>query len=153
MQTQISSLLNIASTHVEQLVLVSGGGWEIRTELLQAVASKLNFKYTAIGLPFAKELLGQSPTHRPLFISEMIEKLVQVANQGLALDQIEILFDPELHIDPLRFVRTLSHGHLILLSWPGIYKSSRLIYAEPDHPEYRVYQVSDTLVYTLENII
>lgn len=148
---QISSLLNMAGTHVEQLVLVSGGTWETRTGLLQAAASEFGLKYADIGLPLAKELLNQSPTNRTLFLSGMIEKLVHEANQGLALDKIEILFDPELHIDPFQFVCNLSHGHLILLAWPGIYESSRLIYAEPDHPEYRVYQTSDTIVYALEN--
>ena len=73
--------------------------------------------------------------------------------QGIALDQIEILFDPELQIDPFRFIRTLSHSQLILLSWPGTCDPSRLIYARPGHPEYRVSPIGDTLIYSLENAV
>jgi hypothetical protein len=149
--TQISSLLDVARNHVEQLVLVTGGDWTARTELLQAMTSHGGFEYAAISLPFAKALLGQPPSQRPLLASEMVETLVQAAHTGITLDQIDILFDPELHLDPLRLVRTLSHHRLILLSWPGTFTQSRLIYGEPDQPEYRVYQAGDTLVYSLEN--
>jgi hypothetical protein len=147
----VSSLLDIARRHVEQLVLVSGGDWQARSALLQALASEQGLKYISIGLPLAEALLGQSPFQRPLFAVETIEKLAINPGSGIALDHIEILFDPDLHTDPLRLAQSLAHRQLILLSWPGQYQSPRLLYAEPGHPEFRAYHAGDTLIYSLEN--
>ena len=62
---QVASLLEVARAHVEQLVLVTGGHWQARSELLQHIASAQGLKYLALGLPLAKLLLEQSPRQRP----------------------------------------------------------------------------------------
>ncbi|MBN2550197.1 MAG: BREX-3 system P-loop-containing protein BrxF [Anaerolineales bacterium] len=150
--TQITPLLRTAQGHVEQLVLLCGGSWQERTALLQMVAGSQGMAYTALGLPLAETLLTQPPRQRPLLAEDTVERLAAEAAAGLALDHIEILFDPELHIDPLRLAQALSRRRTVLLSWPGAYTPPRLTYAQPDHAEYRLYQVSGLLIYTLENL-
>jgi len=149
---RIMSLITLARNHAEQLILVCDGGWQDRSMVLQEVASEQGLVYTAIGLPFAKALLGQSPRDRSLSAIEMLDNLSSSSSAGLALDHIEILFEPDLHIDPLRSVQALALRHLVLLSWPGKHSSGRLSYAEPEHLEYRTYPVDNILVYSLENL-
>jgi hypothetical protein len=150
---QITPLLITVLRHVEQLVVLTGGSWEVRTALMQSVAQVNSLTYYALGLPLAHTLLSQPPRQRPLFTLEMIQHAVESAVNGLALDQIEILFDPDLHIDPLHLAQSLSRRRLVLLSWPGKYQPGRLTYAEPNHFEYRTYQLTDELVYSLETSI
>jgi hypothetical protein len=148
---QISQILALARSHVEQLVLVCGGSWQDRRALLQIIATEHGLTYTTIGLRFAKALLGQPPRERSLAVMEMLENLSSTADPGLALDNIEILFDPELHLDPLRAVQSLARRRLVLLSWPGERLTTKLVYARPDHSEYRTYPIDNLLVYSLEN--
>ncbi len=149
---QITPLLTLARTHVEQLVLVCGRSWRDRSALLQVIASDQDLAYIPIGLPFAKALSGQPPRERSLSAMEMLDNLLSSAGLGLALDHIEILFDPELHLDPLRAVQSLARRRLVLLSWPGEFLTTKLIYARPDHPEYRTYPTENLLVYSLEKL-
>lgn len=150
--SRIVPFLISARSHVEQLVLACGATWQDRSALLQTIAADQGFIYTAIGLPFAKTLIGQTPGERALSVMEMLDNLVPSAGPGIALDKIEILFDPDLRMDPIRAIQRLAHRQLILLSWPGKYDGSRLIYAWVDHAEYRTYPASDMLVYSLETL-
>jgi hypothetical protein len=62
------------------------------------------------------------------------------------LDNIEILFDPVLHHDPLKLLLALSRNRTVAVSWNGVISEDHLGYAEPRHPEYRRYLVKDFLV-------
>jgi len=149
---RILSLMTIARSHAEQLILICGGTWQDRSAILQAIAADQGLVYTAIGLPFAKALLGQPPRERPLSVLEMLDNLSSSTSSGLALDHIEILFDPELQLDPLRAILSLARRQLVLLSWPGEYSTARLVYARPEYSEYRTYPADDMMVYSLENL-
>jgi hypothetical protein len=35
-------------------------------------------------------------------------------------------------------------------SWNGVYEKNKLIYAEPDHPEYKIYDSEDTLIICMD---
>lgn len=149
---RIKPLLTSARSHVEQLVVLCGGNWLERSALLQQIATDYGLFYAPIGQSFAKALLGQLPRERPVFVMEMLDNLVSSTEVGISLDRIEILFDPELRTDPLRSVQSLARRRLVLLSWPGEYTPTRLIYAKPDHIEYRTYPVGNMLIYSLENL-
>ena len=89
------------------------------------------------------------------------------------LDNIEILFDVSLKQDPLRLLQGLSRNTTVVVAWSGeiraegqglktesevdsnsslITQSSSLylIYATPDHPEFRRYPIRDFLVVSPE---
>jgi hypothetical protein len=80
----------------------------------------------------------------------MYTLLASHSEGGIALDHIEILFDPALHTDPLRLLQTHARSRLILASWPGRYDHNRLTYAEPSHAEYFSRTVNGLLTYSLE---
>ena len=56
-------------------------------------------------------------------------------NQAL-LDKIEVLFQPELHVDVLARLRQLSRQRTLVVVWPGEWSSGTLTYASREHPEY-----------------
>ena len=64
----------------------------------------------------------------------------------LILDNLEILFDSSLQLDPLRLLQLVSRNQTVVASWSGMLNESLLTYAEPDHPEYKLYRDVDVLV-------
>ena len=57
----------------------------------------------------------------------------------LLLDNIELLFERGLEINPLDLIKRLAHAKRVVAVWPGELRGSRLYYAEMTHPEYRDY--------------
>jgi hypothetical protein len=64
----------------------------------------------------------------------------------VVLDNIEILFDKDLKQDPLRLLQGISRNRSVVASWNGTVSGSKLLYAEAGHPEYRSYDLEDTLI-------
>ena len=57
----------------------------------------------------------------------------------LLLDNIELLFDQSLKLDPLDQLKRHAHAKRVVASWPGVLRDGRLSYAEMGHPEYQDY--------------
>ena len=66
------------------------------------------------------------------------------------MDNLELLFSPDLAQDPLRLLQGLARNRTIVASWPGFMRGAQLIYAEPSHPEYRRYPELDVLWLSLQ---
>jgi hypothetical protein len=54
----------------------------------------------------------------------------------VVLNNIEVLFLPELRVDLLAQLRHLARNRTIVVAWPGRWSAGTLIYAEPEHPEH-----------------
>jgi len=67
----------------------------------------------------------------------------------IALDNIELLFDPALHQDPLACLQGLSRNKTLIAAWGGTFVKNALTYAEPGHPEYRRYERPDVTAIVL----
>ncbi len=67
------------------------------------------------------------------------------ATAVVVLDNLEILFDPALKLDPLKLLQGISRNRTIVASWNGSYVEGTLTYAKPDHPEYRSYRELDAI--------
>ena len=55
------------------------------------------------------------------------------------LDNLEVLFEPSLKINPLDLIKRLAHARSVVAVWPGELRDDRLVYARLGHPEYRDY--------------
>jgi hypothetical protein len=74
-----------------------------------------------------------------------------MAEPTLALDNIELLFDPGLHQNPLGLLKELSRNKSLVVAWGGAYYEEHqiLTYAEPGHPEYQKYERPEVPVLTM----
>jgi hypothetical protein len=150
-QYQIKKLVETVRNHYYQLVLLMGGNWRERSFLLKEFAKYNNFEYIALSLPLSKSLLERPLQDRPMVLADHLNTLLaHYANSGIALDHIEILFDPALQTDPLRLIQMQARYRVIIASWPGVYDRDRLIYAEPGHPEHYSKTVKRLLTYHFE---
>ena len=64
----------------------------------------------------------------------------------MVLDNLEMLFDSTLKLDPIACLKQASRNRTIIASFPGVIDDGQLIYAEPSHAEYRRFPTDDLLI-------
>ncbi len=123
------------------LVAPSGAG---KTEVLDAVCSTLSASAINVNLELSKSMLDLTTKQRALRAPSILSGIVEKTRGEIALlDNLEVLFDLSLHLDPLRLLKDLSRSRTVVASWNGSINERGLSYGEPDHPEYRLYGPSD----------
>ncbi|MFN2218648.1 MAG: BREX-3 system P-loop-containing protein BrxF, partial [Anaerolineae bacterium] len=74
------------------------------------------------------------------------EENVEPGSGTVLLDNIELLFDASLALDPLRLLEEISRNWTLVVAWPGQVEGGWLLYARPGHPEYKRYPVGDLMI-------
>jgi hypothetical protein len=86
----------------------------------------------------------------PRLLSEIVES---VANNVVLLDNIEVLFDVSLKQNPFVLLQGLSRNKTVVAALSGSVEGENIIYATPDHNEYRRHTSRDFLVVRPEVIV
>jgi ATPase family associated with various cellular activities (AAA) len=148
---QIIHKIDQAGQFYYRLILVVAPGGMGKTMALREVARQKEFKYTNVNLELSQRLLGLTERQRSLQVFRLLNEIVEEhATQVVLFDNIELLFDTSLKQDPLRLLQGISRNRTVVASWNGSVENEHLIYAQPDHPEYRRYPTTDLLVIGVE---
>jgi len=131
-------------------ILVGGGTWKQRTQVMKAIAEVKSIYCLSLGFALSKALKPVRPTWRRLQVTDMDRTLATPPEnsnmKGCVMDQIETLFLPDLGVNVLSLLRRIAREQLLVASWPGHRKYQQLIYAELGHPEYQ-YGTNDGIIY------
>lgn len=103
-----------------------------------------------IGLTLSERLLSLSGHERKDTIIPILRDLLG-DHRALILDNIELLFLPNLEVDVPALMVSLARNRILCITWPGQIRAGQLIYADPSHPEYVSYDYAkyvDTYVIT-----
>ncbi len=138
--------IEAANERYFRLILLVGEHGSGKTRVLQHLAEESDFDLINLNLELSRQLLDVLPRRRPMHVQRSIDDIVSDSQVIVILDNIEILFDTDLKQDPLRLLQGLSRNRTVVASWSGTYSGVRLVHAEPDHPEYRVYDAVDALI-------
>ena len=130
------------------LVAPAGSG---KTAVLLDVHKRTSAPYINVNLELSRRMLDLTERQRALQIPRLLLDIVGEAPVVL-LDNIEILFDISLMLDTLRLLQGLSRNRTVVAAWSGSIIGENLVYAAPDHPEYKRYPVQDLLVVSPEAI-
>ena len=126
------------------LVAPAGAG---KTAALQDVHERAGAPLVNVNLELSLALLDLTERQRALHLPRLLAEIVAAsAADVVLLDNIEILFDASLKQDPLRLLQGLSRNTTVVAAWAGTIAGGHMVYATPDHPEYRRYPVRDFLV-------
>lgn len=141
LSSNIEHQIEQASRLYHRLVLVVGAHHTGKTTTLQALAAKHDWPILNVNLALAERLLELTVRQRALRVARILSDLLaeQTADVVL-LDNLEMLFHPDLQQDPLRLLQSLSRNRTLVATWRGLYDSRALVYATPDHPEYRRFE-------------
>jgi hypothetical protein len=134
-----------------RLILVVAPSEMGKTKAFREIAKRREFGYTNINLELSQRLMSLTQRQRSLQVFRLLNEIVEKSGtQVVLLDNIELLFDPSLKQDPLRLLQGISRNRTVVASWNGSIEHDHLIYAQPDHPEYRRYPATGLLVIGVE---
>jgi hypothetical protein len=135
------------------LVLIVSADEVKLSGVLHGVAVQREYPVLNMGMKLSETLVGVPEAWRALNAGGAVRDLVtQSAGTStvLAVDNINILFDPALSLNPLDLLTGISRSLTLVVAWPGkcmwgeesALKS--LDHADPSHDEYRNYTHADT---------
>lgn len=167
---QVVRKIKQADELYHRLMLVVAPAGEGKTTALQDVQKRVGAPLVNVNLDLSRRMLDLTERQRALQLPRLLREIINdTADDVVLLDNIEILFDVSLKQDPLRLLQGLSRNKTVVAAWNGklisdewkVMSAERkavnsslstqssslyLIYAVPDHPEYRRYMVRDFLV-------
>ena len=131
-----------------KLILLVGSSGKSR--LLRGLARRLNTAPLNIGAQLGRRLAATPISDRGFSTNESLREITDDARNNdvpLLLDNLEVLFEPSLKINPLNIIKLLAHSRLVIAAWPGELRNDRLIYAGMGHPEHRDYTRDGVVVF------
>ena len=131
------------------LVAPAGAG---KTAALRAVHDRTSAPLFNVNLELSRRMLDLTERQRVLQLPSLLAEIVGAsAADVVLLDNIEVVFDVSLRQDPLRLLQGLSRNKTVVAALSGSLHGEHMIYATPDHREYRRYPARDSLVVTPED--
>jgi hypothetical protein len=147
---EIERLLPNIAQQYYRLALVVGPVGSGKTPLLQDLCHRKDIPLINVNLALSQRLLDLTSKERPLRVRRLLAVVIdEQSGDTIALDNIELLFDPALRLEPLACLQGLSRNKTLIVAWGGVYVGNVLTYAEPGHPEYRRYDRPQAAVFLL----
>ncbi len=144
---QVARKIRQADELYHRLMLVVAPAGAGKTTALQNIQERVGAPLINVNLCLSRRMLDLTERQRALQLPRLLREIINDATgEVVLLDNIEILFDMSLKQDPLRLLQGLSRNKTVVAAWNGSIDGDHMIYAEPDHLEYRRYMVRDFLV-------
>ena len=96
------------------------------------------YQQLRLNTELSKELISFPPQERPSHIEAAIKSLIP-AHSSLLISEFEMLFDPRYKIDVIKLFCERAKSSRIAVIWPGTYEDRILSYAQPDDPDYNLF--------------
>ena len=133
-----------AAEMYHRLVLVVAPSGSGKTDILHSVAKVRGVPCTNVNLELSKRMLDLTTKQRAIHSAEVLREIMEkAAGNTVVLDNLEILFDRSLHLDPLRVLKDLARHQTLVASWNGRIDDHGLTYGDPEHPEYHLYSPTE----------
>src|SRR5437660_914532 len=101
-----------------RLVLLVGAPGSGKTAALQAVARQDGYPYLNVNLELSKRLLELTRTQRARQVERLLKDAIASAPGEVAvLDNLEVLFDTALAVEPLRLLQGSSRNRTLVVAW------------------------------------
>jgi hypothetical protein len=153
MLTRLDRLVDdIAALHSKLILLVGRPGCG-KTALMAELANRRAARVMNVGAALGKRLAVLPRRQRAIQAFGVMRELADEYASGdlLLLDNIELLFDRSLKLDPLDLLKRHARAYRVVAVWPGDLRDGHLIYAEMGHPEYRDYGIEGLVPFESES--
>jgi hypothetical protein len=126
-----------------RLALVVGKAGSGKTALLRELSTRTGHPLINVNLQISERLLDYTIAERPRLVPRFLGDIVHEASSRVVLlDNLELLFDATLSLNPLQMLQSLSRNTTLVAAWSGTCSNRVLTYAEVGHPEERHYELS-----------
>ena len=147
----IMRMFEQAAGNYHRLLIVVAPAGAGKTSALQEVHKRTGAPLLNINLDLSRQLLDLTGRQRAISLPRLLGEIIGgIEGEMVLLDNIEMLFDVSLMQDPLRLLQNLSRNKTLVVAWSGIIDKGHLVYATPDHPEYKRYPIRDFLTANTE---
>lgn len=146
---RLNVAINQAASQYFRLVIVAGLPGSGKTGTLQTVAQQHGYPCLNVNLELSKRLIELTRSQRSRQVERLFKEVIaSVPGDVVFLDNLEVLFDPALEVEPLRLLQVSSRNRTVVASWNGTWKDGTLTYAEPGHPEFVQFKQTEAVVVT-----
>ena len=136
-----------------RLVIVVAPAGAGKTAALQDVHERTAAPLVNVNLELSRRMLDLTERQRALQLPRLLTEILCASSADVVLlDNVEVLFDVSLKQDPLRLLQGLSRNKTVVAAWSGSIDGEHMVYATPDHPEYKRYPLRDFLVVNPEAV-
>jgi hypothetical protein len=143
--------IDVSALHNKLILLVGppGGG---KSALLLAFGKSAGVESLNVGAVLGRRLAAMPHKQRHLQAGTELRELADEYAKGdlLLLDNIELLFDTSLQINPLELLKRHAHSKRVVAVWPGELRQGRLTYAHMGHSEYRDYAADGLVILEMQ---
>lgn len=134
-----------------KLILVIGHPKSGKTVLLRQFSQDNNAPLLNLGMELGAKLINFTTVRRRHYAGTILRELVEDRKSDIVLlDNIEILFDQTLCVNPLTLLKQLSYARCVIAAWPGVFRDDELIYAQIGHPEYKSFVVDGFVPFVIK---
>lgn len=132
----------VKALHSKLVLLITVEGTK-KSPLLHALAQRRSAEVLNIGSVLGARLAALPVKQRALAVPEELRDLVDkhAVNGLVLLDNLELLFDRSLRLNPLDLLKQIARARRVVAVWPGQLRAGRLTYAEMGHPEHQDYGI------------
>ena len=150
--TQLASLVEEVKSLHTKLILLIGNSRSGKTALLDAYGKNENVTPLRLGAELGSKLATIPQRRRQLQTPSILRALADQYSQEspLLLDNIELLFDKTLQLDPLSLLKQHAHERPVIAAWPGQLAEGQLTYATLGHPEHQSYSPAGVVTFDIE---
>lgn len=137
----LDRLVDDVSALHSKLILLIGGPHSGKSALLDALGSKRDLTPLRVGAELGSKLAALPQRRRQLQTTSILRELADQHAKGnlLLIDNIELLFDRTLQLDPLDLLKQHARVRRVVAVWPGQMNEGRITYATTGHPEHQDY--------------
>jgi hypothetical protein len=145
---RLQSAVGDASTRYTRLVLLGGHADAEKSESLHQLGTASGSPVVNLGLELARSLLDVPTRQRSVAAADRAADLARPSDGSslTILDHLELLFLPELRLDPLKLLQDSARNGVVVANWPGSTDGDELLYGSPSHPEFRRYSAADCIL-------
>lgn len=153
---ELERLVDEVGALQSKLVLLIGPPNAGKTALLHSLAKSKGVTPLNIGAELGGRLAGVPQRQRHLQTTAILRELADQHAPGdlLLLDNIELLFDRSLQLDPLDLLKRHAHARRVVAVWPGELqgdaRTGRLTYADMGHPEHQDYSLAGVVPFEIQ---
>lgn len=152
--TKLQQTIQQAANQYFRLVILAGIPGSGKTAALQSIAHEAGCQVVNVNLELSKKMLELTRTQRSRQVERLLKEVIAaVPGEVVLLDNLEILFDTGLEVEPMRLLQVSSRNRTVVASWSGTYVGGTLAYAEPGHPEFVQFKQVDAVVIPVSNSI
>ncbi|SFA83174.1 hypothetical protein SAMN04488072_102181 [Lentibacillus halodurans] len=114
---------------------------------IKCVSESLEVPYVNVNYELSEVLKDLPLKKRPRQVSEFLTKIVRNKNADtLVIDNIEILFDPQLQQNPVLLLENISRNVTLIVGWKGHYSGRKLVYSEPEYYDYFTHENTEGII-------